>query len=42
VSGERESVTGNPSPVTLKLLRNGQLYIIRNDKVYTITGQLCW
>ena len=32
-------VTGNPSPVTEKVLRNGQLIIIRNGEKYSITGQ---
>ena len=33
------SVTGNPSPVTEKVLRSGQLIIIRNGEQYSITGQ---
>jgi hypothetical protein len=32
-------VTGNPSPVTEKVLRNGQIIIIRNGEQYSITGQ---
>jgi len=32
-------VTGNPSSVTHKILRNGQILILRGDKVYTVTGQ---
>ncbi|MBR6018297.1 MAG: InlB B-repeat-containing protein [Paludibacteraceae bacterium] len=34
-----EPVTGNPSPVTEKILRNGQVIIIRNGVEYTVTGQ---
>jgi len=33
------SVTSNPSPVTEKVLRNGQIIIIRNGEQYSITGQ---
>ena len=33
-----DSVTGNPSPVTLKVLRDGQLLILRGDKTYTVQG----
>ena len=32
-------VTGNPSPVTEKVLRNGQIIINRNGEQYSITGQ---
>jgi len=32
----------NANAKAAKLLRDGHLYIIRDDKVYTITGQLCW
>ena len=32
-------VTGNPSPVTEKVLRNGQIIIIRNGEKYSINGQ---
>ena len=32
-------VTGNPSPVTEKVLRNGQIIINRNGESYSITGQ---
>ena len=35
-----ETVTGNPSPVTHKLIRNGQLLIIRDGKTYNAQGQL--
>ena len=35
-----DSVTGNPSPVTLKVLRNGQLFIIRDGKTYNAQGAL--
>ena len=34
-----EPVTGNPSPVTEKILRNGILYILRNGKTYNAQGQ---
>ena len=34
-----DTVTNNPSPVTNKLLRDGQILILRGDKTYTITGQ---
>ena len=34
-----ETVTGNPSPVTRKELRNGQLIIIRGWKEYNAQGQ---
>jgi len=34
-----DSVTGNPSPLTHKFLRNGQLLILRGDKIYTLQGQ---
>ena len=33
-----ETVTGNPSPVTEKILRNGQLYILRDGKTYNAQG----
>ncbi|MBR0309538.1 MAG: hypothetical protein IJQ97_01515 [Paludibacteraceae bacterium] len=35
-----DSVTGNPSPVTHKVLRNGQVLIIRDSKAYNMLGQL--
>ena len=34
------SVTGNLSPVTHKVLRNGQLFILRNGVIYTVNGQI--
>ena len=34
-----EPVTGNPSPVTEKILRDGQVIILRNGVEYTVTGQ---
>lgn len=34
-----DSVTGNPSPVTHKVLRNGQVLIIRDGKAYNMLGQ---
>ncbi len=33
-----DEITGNPSSVTHKIIRNGQILILRGDKVYTITG----
>jgi len=33
------TVTANPSPVTLKILRNGELFILRDGKTYNVTGQ---
>lgn len=33
-----DPVTGNPSPVTLKVIKNGQLYIIRDGKTYNVQG----
>ena len=33
-----EPVTGNPSPVTLKILRDGQLIIIKDGKEYNAQG----
>jgi len=35
-----EVVSRQPSDVSRKVLRNGQLYILRGDKLYTITGQI--
>ena len=35
-----DPVTGNPSPVTQKLIRNGQLLIVYNNKTYDIHGRL--
>lgn len=32
-------VTGNPSPVTSKTFRNGQLIIVRDNKIYNALGQ---
>ena len=34
-----DSVTGNLSPVTHKVLRNGQVLIIREDGIYNMLGQ---
>ena len=34
-----EQITNDQLPITHKILHNGQLYILRGDKVYTITGQ---
>ena len=33
-----DTVTGNPSPVTEKILRDGQLFIIRDGKTYNALG----
>ena len=33
-----DTVTGNPSPVTEKVLRNGQLLIIHNGKTFNVLG----
>lgn len=35
-----ETVTGNPSTVTHKILHNGQLLIQQNDKTYTPNGTI--
>ena len=35
-----DPVTGNPSPVTLKVIRNGLLFIERNGRIYDAQGQL--
>ena len=35
-----EPVTGNPSPVTCKFLRDGQLIILRNGVEYNANGQM--
>ena len=34
-----DPVTGNPSPVTLKIIRNGILYIERNGNIINVLGQ---
>jgi len=34
-----DAVTGNPSPVSHKLLRDGNVYILKGDKTYTLQGQ---
>ncbi|MBO6306053.1 MAG: pectate lyase [Paludibacteraceae bacterium] len=34
-----DPVTRNPSPVTHKVLRNGQLFIIRDGRIYNALGQ---
>ena len=34
-----EPITGNPSPITQKVIRDGQILILRGEKTYTITGQ---
>ena len=42
-TGERtmdiDQITNDLSPTTYKILRNGQILILRGDKTYTITGQ---
>lgn len=35
-----ETITGTPSPVTHKILRNGQLFILRNGVEYNMNGQM--
>ena len=35
-----DNVTGNPSPVTLKYIENGHLFIIRDGKTYNAQGQV--
>ncbi|MBO4518880.1 MAG: hypothetical protein J5704_02445, partial [Paludibacteraceae bacterium] len=35
-----ENVEVNETPKTSKFLQNGKVYILRGDKIYTITGQL--
>ena len=37
-STDIESVTGTPSPVTQKIIRDGQLFIIRDGKTYNAQG----
>ncbi len=45
IVGRHESPTGidqitkDQSPITNKILRNGQILILRGEKVYTVTGQ---
>lgn len=34
-----DHLTGNPSSVTQKLIKDGQVLILRGDKTYTLTGQ---
>lgn len=34
-----DPVTGNPSSVTQKLIKDGQVLILRGDRTYTLTGQ---
>ena len=34
-----EQVTNNQSPITNKLLRRGNVYVLRDDELFTITGQ---
>ena len=34
-----DSTKGQPSPMCNKILRNGQIYILRGEKEYTVTGQ---
>ena len=32
-------ITGDQLPKSIKLLRNGQIFILRADRTYTLTGQ---
>ena len=34
-----DHITNEPSPITTKVIKNGQIYILRGDKVYTIDGR---
>ena len=34
-----EPITNDPLPTTNKILRDGQVFILRGDKTYTVTGQ---
>ena len=34
-----DQITNDQSPITNKILRNNQLFILRGDRIYTITGQ---
>ena len=46
IQGQSESpqgldqITNDHSPITNKILRNGQILILRGDKTYTLTGQV--
>ena len=34
-----DQITNDPSPMTNKVIKEGQLFILRGDKAYTIGGQ---
>ena len=34
-------VSDNTDPQTYKILRNGQVYIVRGDRMYDLTGRIC-
>lgn len=34
-----DHITNEPSPITTKVIKNGRLFILRGDKVYTIDGR---
>ena len=34
-----DHITNEPSPITTKVIKNGRLFILREDKVYTIDGR---
>lgn len=34
-----DHITNEPSPITTKVIKNGQIYILRGDIVYTIDGR---
>ena len=34
-----DQITNDQLPTTTKVIRNGQIFILRGDKVYTVTGQ---
>lgn len=39
IATDAGSVTGNPSPVTYKLIKDGHVFILRDGHVYTVFGQ---
>jgi len=34
-----DQITNEPSPITTKVIKNGRLFILRGERVYTLTGQ---
>lgn len=34
-----DQITNDQSPITNKILQNGRIFILRGDKIYTVTGQ---